>query len=126
MRRKCRSNPIYRYNCVAKFRPNTFYKFTDDTIVVGGIRNNGTMEHLVIWCQDNNLLSVVRRRMLLQRIGTLYISGTRSHKYIMIRDRAKFRYRTHEAAVLLLLIKTTVSLTFFRQGFFSRNITTLT
>eukprot|EP00061_Rhincodon_typus_P006526 g27251.t1 len=46
---------FYTHDCVAKFRPNSYYKFADDTTVVGQISNNGETEYrkdiecLVAW-----------------------------------------------------------------------------
>eukprot|EP00061_Rhincodon_typus_P010874 g35485.t1 len=49
------------HNCMAKFHPNSTYKFADDTIIVGQISNNDETEYrketecLVAWCKDNHL-----------------------------------------------------------------------
>eukprot|EP00061_Rhincodon_typus_P003632 g20560.t1 len=63
---------LYTLDCVTKFRPNSIYKFADNTIILGQVSNNDETEYrketecLVSWCTDNNLsLNVSKTKELI-------------------------------------------------------------
>ncbi|KAK3509006.1 hypothetical protein QTP70_018046 [Hemibagrus guttatus] len=46
----------FTHDCRPVCGSNSIIKFADDTMVIGLIRENDEVQHLVVWCADNNLL----------------------------------------------------------------------
>ena len=53
---------LFTYDCTPVHGSNTIVKFADDTTVIGLISDNDEsayreeVQHLAVWCADNNLL----------------------------------------------------------------------
>ncbi|KAK3509394.1 hypothetical protein QTP70_033161 [Hemibagrus guttatus] len=50
------SYSLFTHDCRPVYGSNSIIKFADDTMVIGLIRENDEVQHLVVWCADNNLL----------------------------------------------------------------------
>eukprot|EP00061_Rhincodon_typus_P004062 g21655.t1 len=103
---------------VAKFRPNSTYKFTDDSTVVGWNLNNVETEYrqeiecFVVWCNDNNLsLDVSKMKDLIIDFrmpggghGPVYIHGAevemvQSMKFLGVMITNNLSWTTHVDAM---------------------------
>jgi hypothetical protein len=76
---------------MAKHNSNTFFKFADDTTVVGLITDNDktayreNVRYLAMWCQDNNLsLNVIKtKEMIVDCYGNCTASDRKALQWVV-------------------------------------------